>query len=525
MRRKDMTMWICAAAVAVALTAGCGKAESSGTEAAASQETIENRETENAAPDAQEIEIQEAEAPNTEAEEIRESEAPDGPEFPDGQAAPGNASDGQPGPEMPPDGRPAPEVPSDGLTGPDMPPGGQPGEGSTPPGDAEGTNGTSANTIENNTSLSDKTYTSSGDNENALRVDGATVTLKNVTIEKDGGTSSNTEDGDFYGQNAGFLAINGAEVTITDASITTDALNGNGVFSYGEKTVVDISNSRIRTSQNNSGGIQTTGGGTTYAQLLDVETQGNSSAAIRSDRGGGIVYVNGGSYITNGTGSPAIYCTADINVAEAFLTANASEGVVVEGKNSVTLTDCELTGNMKGTYHGDSSENLQTVMIYQSMSGDAPLGEASFTAEGGSITSKSGDLFYVTNTACAIDLKSVALTLANNIFLRIEGNSSARGWGTPGSNGGTVNLHARAQEIEGNILVDSISSLELSLESGSSFTGAINPSGGGGTVNVTLSVDSNWALTGNSHITALSGDLSNVSANGYHLYVAGEQVF
>lgn len=38
--------------------------------------------------------------------------------------------------------------------------------------------------------------------------------------------------------------------------------------------------------------------------------------------------------MTNGTGSPAIYSTADITAKNATLKANSSEGVVVEGKNS-----------------------------------------------------------------------------------------------------------------------------------------------------------------------------------------------
>ena len=272
-------------------------------------------------------------------------------------------------------------------------------------GSGEVTNGTSANTITEDTEVDSETYTSTGDDENALRVDGATVTLKDITIEKTAGSSSNTEDGDFYGLNAGLLVLNGATATITGATVNTSVTNGNGVFSYGEGTVVNISDSTIRTTENNSGGIQTTGGGTMNAANLDVETQGNSAAAIRSDRGGGTVKVDGGSYVTNGTGSPAIYCTADISVSDATLTANASEGVVVEGKNSVALTDCEVTGNMSNTYNGDSDENIHCIMIYQSMSGDADVGEATFSAEGGSITAKTGDMFYITNTDCEITLK------------------------------------------------------------------------------------------------------------------------
>lgn len=389
-------------------------------------------------------------------------------------------------------------------------------------GSSEVTNGTAANTIDEDTTISTATYTSDGDDENALRVDGATVTLEGVDVEKTGGASSNTENGDFYGQNAALLALNGAQVTIKEAVINTDAVNGNAVFSYGEGTTVNISDSVIRTQQNNSGGIQTTGGGTTNASNLDVVTNGNSAAAIRSDRGGGTVNVDGGTYVTNGTGSPAVYCTADIAVENATLTANSSEGVVVEGKNSVSLINSDVTGNMSNTYNGDSDENIHCIMIYQSMSGDADLGEASFSAEGGSITAKTGDMFYITNTDCTISLKNVAFTLANDTFLRVEGNSSSRGWGTQGANGGDVILNAEQQKLEGNILVDSISSLEFSMTDNSTFTGAINPDGEGGTVNVTLDDTSTWTLTADSYVTSFTGDLTNVTANGYHLYVNGE---
>lgn len=324
--------------------------------------------------------------------------------------------------------------------------------------------------------------------------------------------------------NAGLLAVSSATVSIDDADISTNVVNGNGVFSYGEGTVVNIANSKIRTTLNNSGGIQTTGGGTTNASNLDVETQGNSSAAIRSDRGGGTVNVTGRKYVTNGTGSPAIYCTADITVTDAALTANASEGVVVEGKNSVSLNNCTVTGSMTGTYNGDSDENIHCIMIYQSMSGDAAVGEASFSAKGGSITSNAGDMFYITNTDCQIDLEDVDFTLANDTFLRVEGNSSSRGWGTEGENGGDVVLNCSNQKINGNIIVDEISSLDMTLSDGSDFSGNINSDGAAGTVNVTLDSTSTWTLTGDTYITSFTGDTSNITANGHHLYVNGIQV-
>ena len=387
---------------------------------------------------------------------------------------------------------------------------------------ANGTdNGTSASSVEDNAVLSDTAFTSGGDDENALRADNVTATLNNVTITKTG-SSSNTENGDFYGMNAAFLAENGANITITGGEVTTDAVNGNGIFSYGNGTVVNVSGTKIRTSQRNSGGIQTTGGGVMNADDLDVETSGNSSAAIRSDRGGGTVTVNGGTYTTNGTGSPAIYSTANITVSDAALTANNSEGVVVEGKNSVKLENCTVSGKMQGTYN-DDSENIHCIMIYQSMSGDADVGEAYFEASGGEITSLAGDMFYVTNTSCEIKLSDVKFNMADGVFLRAVGNTSSRGWGKQGENVADVKMSLESQSVSGDIVVDDISTLDLTLSS-SDITGAINSDNSSGNIVLTLDENSSITLTGDSYVTEFNGDISQINSGNFHFYVNGEKL-
>ncbi len=387
---------------------------------------------------------------------------------------------------------------------------------------ANGTdNGTAANSAQDNAALSDTAFTSGGDDENALRADNVTATLNNVTITKTG-SSSNTENGDFYGMNAAFLAENGADITITGGEVTTDAVNGNGIFSYGSGTVVNVSSTKIRTSQRNSGGIQTTGGGVMNADDLDIETSGNSSAAIRSDRGGGTVTVNGGTYVTNGTGSPAIYSTADITVSDAVLTANNSEGIVVEGKNSVKLENCTVSGKMQGTYN-DDSENIHCIMIYQSMSGDADVGEAYFEANGGEITSLAGDMFYVTNTSCEIKLSDVKFNMADGVFLRAVGNTSSRGWGKQGENGADVKMSLASQSVSGDIVVDDISSLDITLSS-SDITGAINSDNSSGNIVLTLDENSSITLTGDSYVTEFNGDISQINSGNFHFYVNGEKL-
>ena len=402
-------------------------------------------------------------------------------------------------------------------------PGGQGGFG----GSGTVTQGTSANTIDADSSVYTETYESDGDDENALRVDGAEVTLDDITVKKSGGNSSNTEDGDFYGQNAALLATNGATVNIRNARILSSAQNGNGVFSYGEGTTVNISDSVITTTADNSGGLQTTGGGTTNASDLTIETSGNSSAAIRSDRGGGTVNADGGSYTSNGLNSPAVYSTADTTVKNAALTANNSEALVIEGQNSITLENCTVSGSM--SENGTSAdENTHNVMIYQSMSGDAEVGTSNFSMTGGSLTGKNGDLFYITNTHSTITLSGVTLNNEDNSanLMTIAGNSASHGWGTAGKNGAQVELTADNQTLTGAITVDSISTLDLTLQNGSDFTGTLNivdnAEGGTAVENnavVTIGAGCTWTLTGDCTLTSLTNN-GTINFNGHTITLA-----
>ena len=388
--------------------------------------------------------------------------------------------------------------------------------------------GTSANTVSEDSEISKQTYTSEGDDENALRIDGATVTLDSVTVNKSAGSSSNTESGDFYGMNAALLATNGATLTIKNSSVSSSAQNGNGVFSYGSGTTVNISDSTITTTADNSGGIQTTGGGTTNATNLNVKTSGNSSAAIRSDRGGGTVNVDKGTYESNGYNSPAVYSTADITVKNATLTANNSEALVIEGQNSITLENCNVTGNMSDTKGSSSDENVHNVMIYQSMSGDAEVGTSKLTVNGGTLTSKNGDMFYVTNTDSEISLTNV--NIVNNdrdsYLFNITGNSASHGWGTAGKNGANVTLNCSSQTLEGDIRVDSVSTLKMTLSDSSSFTGTINiadneQNGEAVSDNAVLVIEegSSFTLTGNCTLTSLENH-GTINFNGYTITLA-----
>lgn len=366
----------------------------------------------------------------------------------------------------------------------------QPPEGQQPTGEQQTEEGTTAATLTEDSE--GQSYASTTGGENAVLVSGSTVTMSAAYVSKTGDSSS--ESADFYGTNAAVLAKSGATLTITGSEIVTDGSHANGVFSYGSGTTVNISDSVITTSSNNSGGIMTTGGATMNASNLTVRTAGNSSAAIRSDRGGGTVKVTGGTYSASGVGSPAIYSTAAISVSGATLSATNSEAVVIEGGNSVALSNVAISGN-NATLNGQSTQKTN-VLIYQSMSGDASEGASSFKMTGGTMTAGTGSMFHVTNVTTTITLENVTFNYASDsgVFL----DASADAWGTSGKNGGKVTLNLVNQHITGAITMDSASSVAVSLDSAST-----------------------WTLTGDSYITSFSGDMSNVNTNGYTLYVNG----
>ena len=400
-------------------------------------------------------------------------------------------------------------------------------------GEMNGSNNTSysaAKEITSDTTITEGEFTSTNSDENAIMVSGEVTTdISNVTVTKTG-DSDGGDNTSFYGTNSGVIAKDGATLNIENATITTEATGANGVFSYGgsattsnsssDGTTVNISNSKITTTKDNSGGIMTTGGGIMNATDLEITTAGTSSAAIRSDRCGGTVNVDGGTYTTTGQGSPTVYSTANITVKNATLKAMTSEGVVIEGKNSVTLDNVTLV-DANNKLNGQST-TYKNIFLYQSMSGDADTGVAVFKASNSKITTNKGDTLYVTNTKATIILENN--TIVNNDttgnFLRVQKDS----WGNSGSNGGDVTLNLTKQKVTGNIVVDSISTLSMSLTNCSSYEGTINKDNTTKMISLTLDKTSKLKLTGDSYITSLNNEdssNSNIDFNGYKLYVNG----
>ena len=430
----------------------------------------------------------------------------------------------------------------------------------------------------------------SADANAVLIKNGGALKLANSIINKTGDTATSGDDADFYGVNSAVLVNTNGTLDISNVEINTNSKGSNGIFvtnaeassdssssqgsgeggqppeatgngggdggqppeaqgsgeggqapeaggngggeQPGQSTVegsteATISNVKITTHSDKSRGLDATYNGKITADNVVIKTDGQSCAALATDRGEGEVHVknsdiNTGVSKDSGRGSPLIYSTGNITAENTKGTAYVSQIACIEGKNSIELTDCDLTGYAQGNRQdGDTWVDLGGVFIYQSMSGDADVGTSLFSAKNSKLTIaedspvySEAPMFHVTNTACVISLDNTELSFGSGTFLEISGQNQ---WGSEGSNGGVAELNTDNEKIDGNVIVDSISSLTWNMEN-TEFKGAVNSTG-----NTTVNVGSGstWTLTGDSSVSTLSVS-GNIDYGEYKLTVNGQ---
>ena len=317
---------------------------------------------------------------------------------------------------------------------------------------------------------------------------------------------SSADASNFSGQNAIFLAAD-SQATLTGVTLDSDADGANAVFATGQQAKITASHLKIHTKNNSSRGLDATYGGTITANDVDITTEGQHCAALATDRGEGNISVSDATLKTSGDGSPCVYSTGNIQLSKAIGEATGSEIAVVEGKNSITLNKVNLTGHKK---HG--------IMLYQSFSGDAGVGNATFTATDSQLHNASdGPMFFITNTTATANLTRTQLQQSGSTLVSV---TSAR-WGTTGQNGGNFTLNTTEQTLTGDILANNISELHINLGDKTTWTGTINSDNQAKTANLTLAATATWTLTADAYVTTFSdaqADYSNIQSQGHNIY-------
>lgn len=347
-----------------------------------------------------------------------------------------------------------------------------------------------------------KTYNSDHQDLSAIYAhDGGSITLEKPAIVT-GGNSSSQDGSSFSGLNAGVLAASSGKIVVHAGSISTTGSGANGAFAAGNGSVVELSDLSIKATGGGAHGVMAAGGGSMKLTRVNMDTAGQSSAAIATDRGGGSIAADGGTIKTSGFRSPALYSTGEITVSHLAMTSTGAECAVIEGSNSITVIDSSMTCSQSWG-----------AMLYQSFSGDAQGQESHFTMRGGSFSVQTGPVFFVNNTHGTITLSAVAISGTSGVLL----SAAAAQWGNPGSNGGKATLIADRQQLPGDLVVGSAdSTITATLKNHSELNGAVQ----GATL--VLDASSQWAvqrdskLLGLSDQDALSGDtITNIVGNGH----------
>jgi hypothetical protein len=360
--------------------------------------------------------------------------------------------------------------------------------------------------------VTSQTYSSSTSDESAVKVTGGTLNMATCTVTKSGGTS-NSDNSNFYGLNAAVLNYgSSAVINMTGGTITTSGVGANAFYSYaGSATISDVT---INCTANSSRGLFATGGGSITASNITATTAGSNSSVIATDRGGGTVTVTGGTYKCTGTDAAVLYSTGKITVSGITGSSAQGEIAVIEGSNTVTIT---------GESSITSGSSSRGIMALQSGSGDAEGSEAYFTITGGSLTTTNSSaplIEVVTNASGYIYLNSVTTSIASGVLMLVDYNTR---WTTHTAKG---NLYLNgAYTYTGDIQADSYSTANTNILTGATLVGKINNANTALLTTLTMDSQSNWTVTGTSHINGLITDpsisgtsVSNITGNGYNVY-------
>ena len=379
--------------------------------------------------------------------------------------------------------------------------------------------GTAASEITGDGTYDGMTYTSEKDNENALRISMAYISASGDTITKSGNVDDVTNS-DLYGKNAAILVTHGGHGAFTGAKLTTSGNGAVGAYGYSKGTYINLADSTVDTTGDFAAAVEISEKAMMKVVNSNVTTSGYGAPAIKVGKNGGIFLAENSHFTTAGQESHGIYTNGDVTITGGSVNAKATKAAVVKGNNTITLENATLEGN-------ETASIPYNVVLCADETAIGTMGTQQFNAKDSTLISHAGGMFYVTGTHGRITLENTAIQQDGTApVVTASGNDGAFGWGAPGSNGGHLQLVLIKQNLTGDILVDSISDVNMNVTEGSVWTGAIHivPNAQGGEAyrtngDIFISEGSTWNLTEDSEATSVSC-LGTINYNGHTITLA-----
>ena len=282
----------------------------------------------------------------------------------------------------------------------------------------------------------------------------------------------------------------------------------------------------LQTTAEGACGVYAEKGSTIIANMLDVKTQGTGAAAVATSPEGGSVSIANSTLSTGGADAPLFVSAGTVEADNVTGAAAQSQIARVRDSGALAIVGSTLTSS--ATKAASDESVAGAVTLYRESENDAtttPSKVALFQADGSSMKSalESGAFFHLANTSATIVLSNCDIDFdAEKVKLLVAAGSDATSglvsttkseastFGTQGKNGVTATFTAIDQDLNGDIEVDSISSVGFYLLEGSKWTGTSNiTSNNAGTAlsdNIVVNIDatSRWIVTENATVSKLN---------------------
>jgi hypothetical protein len=319
--------------------------------------------------------------------------------------------------------------------------------------------------------------------------------IRNSTFTKYEGSSTNCEYSNLYGLNALFLNKAGSHTLLNNVEILSEEKCAIPVFATGEKSIVDITDSKIITkSSKDTGALAATIGGEINANNITVLVKGKNSPALTTLKDSRITVVN--SLIeTSSSSSPIMSAEGSIELKNVAGTSNQDKILVLKENGKVSLnTSAFLTAG-----RGDSINNHSAIDI-EGKDNYLNIKESTINISNKNLYYDVASIFNINNADTEIVLEKNEYNTGSNVFLKSKDSK--------------IKMTLINENINKDIILDN-TDLELKLEN-STFSGNLND------VNVTLDKNSKIVLNQDTKLKSLNNEIednSNIELNGYKLEI------
>ena len=331
------------------------------------------------------------------------------------------------------------------------------------------------------------------------------LTLRNSSITKEEGDSSNNNLSNTTGLNSAILVTYNCGLKINGTKVVTTATGSHGIFINGQKSTAELEDTTIETYKEYSAALTVTNNASAEGNHSTFTTKVKNAPALNVVTNGARIKVDNSLIETQGSASPIIYNSGEINLANTTGTANGSRIAIIDGQSSTMINNATMLASGGG--EEDTKEGA--FLIKGSNKSNITINNSSINLNRNLPYYNIAPVFLINNTTTIINLYSNSFNFGSAIFISATSSN--------------ISLNLNAQILSGSLNLDENSTLNLYLTNNSSYTGTINNN----KTNIKLSKDSELNLTNDINIGALENEdesNNNILTNGYHLYVNGNLI-